>query len=224
MKEKEKIIGSICMVMMSIIFVLGGYFISKSNRSIECDEIFSEETTHNKDKITEKDVFNEIENEDTTENATEKKYIVVDIKGPVKNPREYVLLEGSRIRDIINEAGGLTKEANENLIHFSKKLNDEDCIVIPKIGEELEENDEVKDLVETEKGVKNTGKENNKININKASIEQLKTLSGIGNSKAEAILDYRESNGGFKSIDELSNIDGIGSKTLEKLRDKVDIR
>ncbi|NEU03394.1 helix-hairpin-helix domain-containing protein [Clostridium senegalense] len=224
MKEKEKIIGSICMVMMSIIFVLGGYFISKSNRLIECDEIFSEETTHNKDKTTEKDVFNEIENEDTTENATEKKYIVVDIKGPVKNPREYVLLEGSRIRDIINEAGGLTKEANENLIHFSKKLNDEDCIVIPKIGEELEENDEVKDLVETEKGVKNTGKENNKININKASIEQLKTLSGIGDSKAKAILDYRESNGGFKSIDELSNIDGIGGKTLEKLRDKVDIR
>lgn len=224
MKEKEKIIGSICMVMMSIIFVLGGYFISKSNRSIECDEIFSEEKPHNKDKITEKDVFNEIENEDTTENATEKKYIVVDIKGPVKSPREYVLLEGSRIRDIINEAGGLTKEANENLIHFSKKLNDEDCIVIPKIGEELEENDEVKDLVETEKGVKNTGKENNKININKASIEQLKTLSGIGDSKAKAILDYRESNGGFKSIDELSNIDGIGSKTLEKLRDKVDIR
>ncbi|WP_010292645.1 helix-hairpin-helix domain-containing protein [Clostridium senegalense] len=224
MKEKEKIIGSICMVIMSIIFVLGGYFISKDNKSIECDEIFLKEKSQNKNKITEKDVFNEIENDDKIENVSEKRYIVVDIKGPVKNPREYVLLEGSRVRDIINEAGGLTKEANENLIHFSKKLNDEDCIVIPKIGEKLEENDEVKDLVETEKGVKNTGKENNKININKASIEQLKTLSGIGDSKAEAILDYRESNGGFKSIDELSNIDGIGSKTLEKLRDKVDIR
>jgi len=62
------------------------------------------------------------------------------------------------------------------------------------------------------------------ININKATVEELMTIPGIGQTKAQSIVDYRNENGKFKSVDELTNITGIGAKTLEKLRDKVDIK
>lgn len=227
MKNKEKIIGGIIIIILSIIFVFSGYIMSRDNRKfVEVEEVFSEpnkkENTEEKShkesqKRNDKNQSNKESNiKDSNQDIDE---IIVDVKGEVKNPREYKLREGSRVRDLIEKAGGLTNDANENLIHFSKVLKDEDCIVIYKKGESTEN---VENLNVNENTL--TKNESGKVNINNADVERLKTLQGIGDSKAKLIIEYREKNGSFKNVDELLNVDGIGSKTLEKLRDNIDIR
>ncbi|WP_346934893.1 helix-hairpin-helix domain-containing protein [Clostridium sp.] len=228
MKLKEKIIGALSILILSIIFLVAGYIINH-NKEEEYKEVFvndqqylqgenlkgSGENKNNENKESEN---KEIKNQENVDNGK----IVVDIKGAVKNPKEYELKEGSRIRDLIEIAGGLTAEADEEKIYFSKILEDEQCIKIYKIGEEVLDSE-----IETQgQQEKDTGTVDSKgmININKATVEELMTIPGIGQTKAQSIVDYRNENGKFKSVDELTNITGIGAKTLEKLRDKVDIK
>lgn len=207
MKMKEKIIGMLSILILSIIFLVAGYIIN-SNKEEKYEEVF----------VNQEESFNEVDSVEDKESSGGGEVIVVDIKGAVKNPRDYELKEGSRIRDLIDVAGGLTEEADKDRIYFSKILEDEQCIKIYKIGEIAEEQE-----VEGTESVGDTGS-NGKININKATVEQLMTVPGIGQVKAQSIIDYRNENGKFKSVDELTNITGIGAKTLEKLRDKVDIK
>ncbi|GAA0768238.1 hypothetical protein GCM10008908_08360 [Clostridium subterminale] len=228
MKLKEKIIGALSILILSIIFLVAGYIINH-NKEEEYKEVFvnerqylqgenlkgSGENENNENKESEN---KESKNQENVDNGK----IVVDIKGAVKNPKEYELKEGSRIRDLIEIAGGLTAEADEEKIYFSKILEDEQCIKIYKIGEEVLDSE-----IETQgQQEKDTGTVDSKgmININKATVEELMTIPGIGQTKAQSIVDYRNENGKFKSVDELTNITGIGAKTLEKLRDKVDIK
>lgn len=227
-KLKEKIIGALSILILSIIFLVAGYIINH-NKEEEYKEVFvndqqylqgenlkgSGENENNENKESEN---KEIKNQENVDNGK----IVVDIKGAVKNPKEYELKEGSRIRDLIEIAGGLTAEADEEKIYFSKILEDEQCIKIYKVGEEVLDS-EIEAQGHQKKG---TGTVDSKgmININKATVEELMTIPGIGQAKAQSIVDYRNENGKFKSVDELTNITGIGAKTLEKLRDKVDIK
>lgn len=225
MKLKEKIIGSVAILILSLVFLVSGYIINKKDENVykklNSDKaeamIFNQNNNNNN---------NEYGNSNKTKaydyNVSNKqestKTIIVDIKGAVKNPKEYELPEGSRVRDLVNAAGGLDKDADENTVHFSKILRDEECIIVYKIGEQQNSGT-------TEIETNPISSNNNiKININIATIEQLSTLYGIGEVKAKAIIEYREKNGGFKSIEELGNVDGIGSKTIDKLRDKVDIK
>ena len=214
MKLKEKIVGSVTILVLSIVFLFVGYF-SNKDKEIDFEEVF-EKDMNNKNTVEE---F--ITSSSEVENKNEDKIIVADIKGEVKNPREYELKEGARIRDLIDAAGGLTGEADENRIKFSQILSDEDCIKIYKIGEEVDESNEVfSESSSSKEGQSSSGK----ININKASSSELQTLPGIGAVKAQSIIDYRESVGTIKSVDELTNITGIGAKTVDKLRDMVDIK
>lgn len=212
MKSREKLIGTIAILILSIVFLVVGYFSTK-NKEEAFEQVFMdsyepENNSLNTNEMTE--VKEEI--------AQSKKTIIVDIKGAVKNPREYELNEGARVRDLIEAAGGLLKDADEEKIKFSKILKDEDFIKIYKIGE-VEEESEV--FLEEEAGDKDASSK--KININKASLTELQSLPGIGEVKAQSIIEYRESSGGFKSIEDLTNITGIGAKTLDKLRDLIDI-
>lgn len=215
MKLKEKIVGSVTILILSIVFLMFGFF-SNKNDDVDFEEVFSkeEETL----QITPEGRGAEVEDN----SVLESKQIIVDIKGAVKNPREYELEEGARIRDLIEAAGGLTEEADDERIKFSQVLKDEDCIKVYKIGEEAEEGT----MTFTETSGKNSSSESSsgKININKASMTELQSLPGIGEVKAQSIIDYRESIGSFKSVDDLTNITGIGSKTVDKLRDVVDIK
>lgn len=143
--------------------------------------------------------------------------IVVEIKGEVANPDVYEISEGSIIRDLITKAGGVTNEANIDKINRADKLRDNQLIVIPNKNELSNANTNI-----------NVSKEGNTaedgiININTASLEELQKINGVGEVKAKSIINYREKNGGFKSIDEMKNIEGIGDKTFEKMKDQITI-
>ncbi|MBD7935782.1 helix-hairpin-helix domain-containing protein [Cytobacillus sp. Sa5YUA1] len=138
--------------------------------------------------------------------------VMVDIKGEVKDPGVYELKNTQRIVDAIQVAGGFLSEADQQQVNLAQKLTDEMVIYIPKVGEES-----VSSLPTLNDG--NEGK----INLNQATVEQLETLPGIGPTKAEDILSFREENGSFKAIEDLKEISGIGEKTFEKLKDLISV-
>lgn len=157
-------------------------------------------------------------NTDTVENILTNKdekidipMIFVEIKGEVLKPDVYELQEGSIVKDLIEEAGGLTEEADISNINRAKKLQNHELIVIHNI------NDKDTAPVLNEIVIESNGL----ININLADINELQKITGIGQVKAESIIEYREKNGGFKSIDEVKNVDGIGEKTFEKIKEKI---
>ena len=141
-----------------------------------------------------------------------KSYIVVEVKGEVTRPDVYELEEGSIVKELIDMAGGLTKEADISRINRAKKLQNHELVVIGNINDKENMN-----MIEESSEAEYDGL----ININSANLEELKKISWVGDVKAQSIIEYREKNGGFKSIDEIKNIDGIGEKTFEKIKDKI---
>ena len=230
MKKKEKIIGSIAMLCISVIFILVGYTMSTPKESVtamDYKDIFAETDKTLEKKDTEKVISvqasnNNNNNDINNDNNTKEGNIKVDIKGAIKNPGVYEIIVGSRITDLIKLAGGTTLDADLDATNLSSKLNDENCVVIYKIGEaekikSFQSNTNSAAIANSDEGIAI-------VNINTASKEELKTLTGIGDAKADAIIKYREENGGFKSVEELTKVSGIGEKTLEKFFDKVDIK
>lgn len=140
-------------------------------------------------------------------------YIYVDIDGAVITPGVYSLIEGSRVNDAINMAGGLKEGAFTQNLNKARKLVDGEKIYIYLEGEiEIIESDDTGDLI-------NNG---GLININIASIDSLMSLPGVGQVYAKRIIEYRN-NKKFSSIEEIKNIEGIGDKTFEKLKELITI-
>jgi len=144
--------------------------------------------------------------------------VFVEIKGAVMYPGVYELEQDQRIKDVVQLAGGYTENADTQFINHAQKVQDEMVIYIPIKGEQLEEGTSSLLTLPTE-----TNQEQ-KININKADVATLATLPGIGPSKAQSILTYREENGQFQTIDDLKNVSGIGDKTFEKLKDAITVK
>ncbi|MCD8327379.1 MAG: helix-hairpin-helix domain-containing protein [Lachnospiraceae bacterium] len=140
--------------------------------------------------------------------------ICVFVCGEVVSPGVYYFAEGARKVDAVEAAGGFTEAANQNYVNLAELLTDEMQLYIPAVGEELSESAQE---AATETQAAHAGQ----INLNTASLEELCTLNGIGESKASAILSYREEHGGFDSIEELTQVSGIGESTLEKIKDKI---
>lgn len=141
--------------------------------------------------------------------------IFVDVKGAVRLPGLYEAEEGDRVFDLIELAGGLLDEADEDRINLAEKAFDEMVVYIAKKGEVFEDM-----TFPTHSSEKTPGK----VNLNKADAAELETLSGIGPSKAKAIIEYREQNGPYKQIEDLKKISGIGEKTFEKLQDTISVK
>lgn len=139
--------------------------------------------------------------------------LLVDVKGAVHKPGVYKATTGERVVDLIEKAGGLTEVANSIAINFAMRVTDEMVVYVPFIGEE----ENVMDSSIATIG----GNDNGKININKASQAELETLPGIGPSKAQAIIEYRETSGPFKTIEDIMSISGFGEKTFEKLKESI---
>ena len=151
--------------------------------------------------------------EKTEENTTLEAVIFVDIKGAVKKPGVYQMKAGDRVKDAIDAAGGLTAEADSQKVNLAQRVEDQMVIVVPKVGEEAE-------AIPAGATSKETSKEG-KVNINTATVEELKTLKGVGEKKAEAIIEYRKKNGSFKTKEDLMKVRGIGKKLFESFEERI---
>lgn len=141
--------------------------------------------------------------------------ILVDVGGAVQTPKVAELEEGSRVADAIAAAGGLKDNADAAGINQAAFLTDGEKVYIPAVGEETAS------ILPGGSGIAGGSVANQKVNLNTATSEELQTLSGVGPATAEKILDYRSSNGAFKTIEDLKNVSGIGDKTFEKLKEHI---
>ena len=160
---------------------------------------------------------NDIEKDE--EKEEKKETIMVDIKGEIQNPGTYELEMGNRIIDVINKSGGLTDDADVRSINLSEKLEDEMLIIIPS-KEELVNNQPV---INSKNNTNVNQAQDSKISINTANVSTLMTLKGIGQKKAESIVEYREKNGLFKKIEDITNVSGIGNSIFDKIKDYIKV-
>ena len=151
-----------------------------------------------------------------TNDETEEDRLVVDLKGAIVHPGVYELEGGARVHELLKMAGGLTSAADELAINLAAPLEDGMVIYIPTKGEVTEYS------LTTQ--TPNQEQDDGKVNINRASSEELQTLTGIGPSKAEAIIAYRDEKGPFKDLEGLLEVSGIGQKSFEKLKDEITIK
>lgn len=218
MKKKERLIGCIIIlgVLSSVVFFTSSIKPADDISEEEILEIFNEEKP--------KEVASSSQNNSEPNNNQEVKStsIVVEIKGEVKNPNVYTLKEGSRVNELIEMAGGLTELANVDAINRASELADGQCIVVANINSEVVI-DEASLNSTVQVSETSSSEKSDIVNINTGTMEDLMTLNGIGEAKATAIIDYRETNGPFNSIDDITNVSGIGDKTLEKIRDNLSI-
>ncbi|HGF7749765.1 helix-hairpin-helix domain-containing protein [Enterococcus faecium] len=165
---------------------------------------------------------NQLPEGNTVEEDARPKVMYTDIKGSVKEPGIYSFSSEERIYDVLKRAGGLLEEADSDRINFSAKIEDQQVLYIPAVGEEPPEHLNQSASPEGKQSTADT--EPSKININTASPSELQQIPGIGSVKAQEIIRFREENGSFQKVEDLQEISGIGEKTVEKLKNFVTIK
>ena len=189
---------------------------------------------NNNVKTEEPEVIALNDNEETDEIIEDTfETIFIDIKGEVVNPGVYEIQLGDRVIDAVQMAGGFTNEATTDNVNLSKKLKDETVIIIPSYLKDYEnvtikndyEIDSNDDIVQTEENENYEKIESSSslVNINTASVVELMSLDGIGETKAKAIIEYRDTSGGFKSIEDIKNVSGIGESTYENIKNNITV-
>lgn len=244
MKKREKIIGSIIILVLAIVFLSIGYITTSHKEMtkeemesmfVEADASKDEEKSKvnvgsktislGKDTKVSKSVTNKepkVADNNTESNINSNNSgIYVEIKGQVTKPDVYKMQEGNIVNDLIEMAGGITSAADISQINRAGKLINNQCLVIPKKGEKITSSiNQNQNQVQGQSG-ESSGKQI--ININTATKEELKKLSGIGDSKADKIIKYREDKGLFKNIEDIKNVSGIGESTFNNLKDQITI-
>lgn len=201
------------MITVAVAFVAASiYFFSQQGEDpADTEDIFS---------VTAKEAEME---QSVNESAAEPEIIKVDVKGAVKSPGIFTAQAGDRVIDLISAAGSFTEKADTDKVNFAQIIEDQMVIYVPEIGEEDKGNLE-NIQVGTSGDAVTKGTSGGLVNLNTATQEDLQTLTGIGPSKADAILEYRETVGKFKEVDELKQVTGIGDKTFERLRDSISVK
>ncbi|MGW5979412.1 helix-hairpin-helix domain-containing protein [Bacillus mycoides] len=138
----------------------------------------------------------------------QKKIIIIDVKGAVFKEGVYEMEEGERVKEAVEKAGGLLPDADVKKVNLAQMVQDQMLLYVPNKNEPVQEG-------------ATFSKSEGKVQINTASKEQLEKITGIGSRKAESILKYREEHGPFQKIEDLLEIDGIGAKSLEKIKDQI---
>lgn len=213
--DKDYIVIGIIIIAVIIFIVLNIGKVTEFNKEEKENTTINASIEESKNDIEEKE--NKENKEETKEMGTG---IFVHIDGWIQNPGVYEIKENDRVNTIIEKAGGLKEGASIKSINLAARLSDGDKIYIPNREEE-------KQIETTEVKGNNTGTvritKNSKININKASISELKQITGIGESTANKIIDYRENVGKFKKIEDIKEVKGIGDSKYESIKDKITI-
>ena len=193
---KSIILAFVC----SLVLIIGALF------------YFNQNKTEDYSGVSFSNISNEINNKDERAENRHDEKIFVDVKGAVKHPGVFETTKDKRIKDLIEEAGGLLDDADTSTLNLSQKVKDQMVIYILKHGEKPKK-------ISDSSSSSNT----DVININTANKEQLMKISGVGKTKAEAIIAYREKNGDFKKKEDITKVQGIGKATFEKIKDKIEV-
>ena len=224
--KKEIILACLGLVLL---LVIGSFFIYKN---------YTAENKEEKNIVlnTKKDIKKDEEEE-------EEVYYQVDIKGEVINPGIYTVKEGSRVIDVIRLAGDLTEVADTSVLNLSKKVKDEMVIIVYSYDEVVNFTaTKEKEEIEQEACLSQNGIQNDacikdstddtssssvvisgKVSLNTATLDELMTLPGIGEAKAQAIIEYREEVGAFQNIEELKEVSGIGDAIFDQIKENITI-
>ena len=194
---KSIILAFVC----SLVLITGGLFYFNQNKTEDYSGVSFSNTS------------NETNNKDEKAEKRHDEKIFVDVKGAVKHPGVFETTKDKRVKDLIEEAGGLLDDADTSTLNLSQKVKDQMVIYVLKHGEKP------KQISDGGSSSSNT----DVININTANKEQLMKISGVGKTKAEAIISYREKNGDFKKKEDITKVRGIGKATFEKIKDKIEV-
>ena len=194
---KSIILAFVC----SLVLIIGGLF------------YFNQNKTEDYSGVSFSNISNETNNKDEKAEKRHDEKIFVDVKGAVKHPGVFETTKDKRVKDLIEEAGGLLDDADTSTLNLSQKVKDQMVIYVLKHGEKP------KQISDGSTSSTN----GDVININTANKEQLMKISGVGKTKAEAIISYREKNGDFKKKEDITKVRGIGKATFEKIKDKIEV-
>ena len=194
---KSIILAFVC----SLVLIIGGLFYYNQSKTEDYSGVSFSNTS------------NETNNKDEKAEDKHDEKIFVDVKGAVKHPGVFETTKDKRVKDLIEEAGGLLDDADTSTLNLSQKVKDQMVIYVLKHGEKP------KQISDGGSSSSNT----DVININTANKEQLMKISGVGKTKAEAIISYREKNGDFKKKEDITKVHGIGKATFEKIKDKIEV-
>lgn len=201
------------LVIGGLVLALGGVIWLMMGNSAEVEE----ENSLDDLLAVQMEVATEEEVERVESKSSEPELFMVDVKGEVHVPGVYELPADGRVKDAIAMAEGLTDEANELAINFAQKVEDQMVIYVPH-------EDDDSGLPENTTTGAGEASGATVININTASEQELMTLSGIGQAKAQQIIQYREENGLFDTPEDLMNVSGIGEKSFETLKDSIKVK
>ena len=194
---KSIILAFVC----SLVLIIGGLF------------YFNQSKTEDYSGVSFSNISNETNNKDEKAEDKHDEKIFVDVKGAVKHPGVFETTKDKRVKDLIEEAGGLLDDADTSTLNLSQRVKDQMVIYVLKHGEKP------KQISDGGSSSSNT----DVININTANKEQLMKISGVGKTKAEAIISYREKNGDFKKKEDITKVRGIGKATFDKIKDKIEV-
>ena len=198
---KQNVKSIILAFVCSLVVIIGGLFYFNQNKTEDYSGVSFSNTS------------NETNNKDEKTEDKHDEKIFVDVKGAVKHPGVFETTKDKRVKDLIEEAGGLLEDADTSTLNLSQKVKDQMVIYVLKHGEKP------KQISDGSSSTSN----GDVININTANKEQLMKISGVGKTKAEAIISFREKNGDFKKKEDITKVRGIGKATFEKIKDKIEV-
>ena len=198
---RQNVKSIILAFMCSLVLIIGGLF------------YFNQNKTEDYSGVSFSNISNETNNKDEKAEDKHDEKIFVDVKGAVKHPGVFETTKDKRVKDLIEEAGGLLDDADTSTLNLSQRVKDQMVIYVLKHGEKP------KQISDGGSSSSNT----DVININTANKEQLMKISGVGKTKAEAIISYREKNGDFKKKEDITKVRGIGKATFDKIKDKIEV-
>lgn len=198
-------------IVIGVFLLGGGYFLGHQKpKEVEyLEEPYEEVVLAQTEEVREEEVIAEVQTPEI---------LVVDVKGAVAQPGIYTLTSEKRVQDAIDEAGGALAFAELRRVNLAQLLSDQMVVYVPALGE---------DVIELPRDMKSTSdpkdEESGKVNLNTADSNELQTLNGVGEKRAQMIIDYREEHGSFQVIEDVMNVSGIGEKSFANLKDFITV-
>lgn len=226
MNNNKKIILVVCglFILLSGLLYMNSNYIREylSDNDIKTEVLLSSESDDNKHQNMLQSGQDTTTASDNAKKNIQNAKVVVYICGAVKKPGVYKFEKGSRVNDAINAASGFSRNAAKTAINQARVLKDGEQITIPTLKQLHKQTLKNKHNAE-QSDTDSLKKENGLININTASASELTSLSGIGQSRADAIIEYRESNGKFKDTSDIMKISGIKEGIFNKIKNKISV-